>query len=98
MDFPTIICLLAFMICLLTSLAVYIYLNSREASKVWRRRVEGPPKTLDALGQDAGWGQTVKRQFSELLHVLGKANQSTDQAEILSLRQALITAGYRSAH
>jgi tight adherence protein C len=97
MDFPIIISLLAFVMCLLASLAVYTYLNKREASKVWNRRVEGRPETLDAT-EDAGLGQSIKRKLSELLHSLGKTNQPTDQQEVLNLRQALITAGYRSAH
>jgi tight adherence protein C len=97
MDFPIIISLFAFMVCLLMSLAVYIYLNSREASKVWSRRVEGRDEPLDVSPLDAGLGQSLKRQFSDLLQTLGKANQPTDQAEVLNLRQALITAGYRSA-
>lgn len=98
MDFPIIMSLLAFAICVLTSLALYAYLNSREASKVWRRRVEGRSETFDAPSPDAGWGQSVRHQFSELLQILGKANQPTDQTEVLNLRQALVTAGYRSAH
>lgn len=98
MDFPIIISLLAFVMCLLTSLALYVYLHSREASKVWRRRVEGNPARLDAPAQEASWAQSFTRQFLELLQGLGKANQPTDQTEVLNLRQALITAGYRSAH
>jgi tight adherence protein C len=97
MDFPMIISGLAFVMCLLASLAVYTYLNTREASKVWSRRVEGQSETLDAT-EDAGFGQSIKRKLSDLLHSLGKANQPTDQKEVLNLRQALITAGYRSAH
>jgi tight adherence protein C len=97
MDFPIIMSVFAFMACLLTSLAVYIYLNSREASKVWSRRVEGRDEALDVSPLDAGLGQSLKRQFSNLLQTLGKANQPTDQAEVLNLRKALITAGYRSA-
>jgi tight adherence protein C len=98
MDFPILISLLAFVMVLLTSLAVYVYLNSREASKVWRRRVEGQTGTYDAFEPDAGWADSIRRQLSKLLQTLGKSNQPTDQAEILNLRQGLITAGYRSAH
>lgn len=98
MDFPIIISLLAFVMCVLASLAVYTYLNSREASKVWNRRVEGRSETVDATAEEARWGQSVKRQLSELLQTVGKTNQPTDQKEILNLRQALITAGYRSVH
>jgi tight adherence protein C len=97
MDFAIIISLLAFVMCLLASLAVYTYLNTREASKVWNRRVEGRSEILDA-NEDSGLGQSMKRKLSELLHSLGKTNQPTDQQEVLNLRQALITAGYRSAH
>jgi tight adherence protein C len=97
MDFPIIISLLAFVMCVLASLAVYTHLNTREASKVWSRRVEGQSETLDAT-EDAGFRQSIKRTLSKLLRSLGKANQPTDQQEVLSLRQALITAGYRSAH
>jgi tight adherence protein C len=98
MDFPIIISVLAFVMCLLVSFGLYTYLNSREASKVWSRRVEGRAEALDVPPLDAGLGQSLKRQFSDLLQTLGKANQPTDQAEVLSLRQVLITAGYRSAH
>ena len=52
MDFPIIISLLAFVMCLLASLALYTYLNTREASKVWSRRVEGRSETLDATEDD----------------------------------------------
>src|SRR6476659_4499808 len=97
MDFPIIVSLLAFVMCLLTSLALYTYLNSREASKAWTRRVEGR-SAIPEKPDDGGWGQSVIRQISELLQILGKANQPTDQAEILTLRQSLITAGYRSPH
>lgn len=98
MDLPIIISLLAFVMCLLASLALYAYLNSRESSKAWTRRVEGRSQTLDTSSPDAGWGRSVKRQFSELLQTLGKANQPTDQTEVLNLRQSLVTAGYRSVH
>jgi tight adherence protein C len=98
MDFPLIISLLAFIMCVLASLAVYTHRTSREASKLWSRRVEGRPETLDAPPKDAGWGPSITRTLSELLHSLGKTNQPTDQKEALNLRQALITAGYRSAH
>src|SRR5690348_14679702 len=98
MDFPIIISLLAFVMCLLASLALYTYLNTREVSKVWSRRVEGRSETLGSPSQDTGWGQSIKRRLFDLLHNLGKTNQSTDQKEVLNLRQALITAGYRSAH
>jgi tight adherence protein C len=98
MEFPIIISLLAFVMCSLMSLALYAYLNSREASKVWSRRVEGRPETSDKPAQEVGWGQLVKRQVSELLQILGKANQPTDQVEVLNLRQSLSAAGYRSPH
>jgi tight adherence protein C len=98
MDFPIIISLLAFVMCALMSLALYAYLNSREASKAWSRRVEGRPEVSDMPAQEVGWAQSVKRRVSELLQILGNANQPTDQAEVLNLRQSLITAGYRSAH
>ena len=98
MNYPIIISLLAFVMCLLASLALYAYLNSREASKVWSRRVEGRSETLDARAKEPGWGHSIKRKVSELLQILGKTNQPTDQTEVLNLRQALITAGYRSVH
>jgi len=97
MDFPIIISLLTFVMCLIASLAIYTYLNTREASKVWSRRVEGRAEILDAT-EDAGLGQSIKREVLELLNSLGKTNQPADQQEVLNLRQARITAGYRSAH
>lgn len=98
MDFPIIISLLAFVMCVLTSLALYAYLNSREASKAWSRRVDGRSEATDKPAHEVGWSHAVTRQVSDLLQVLGKANQPTDQAEVFNLRQSLITAGYRSAH
>jgi hypothetical protein len=74
MDFPIIISLLTFVMCLIASLAIYTYLNTREASKVWSRRVEGRAEILDAT-EDAGLGQSIKREVLELLNSLGKTNQ-----------------------
>jgi tight adherence protein C len=98
MDFPLVVSVLAFVMCLLASFAVYSYLNSHETAKVWSRRIEGRGEAHDVPAAETGLGQSLKRQFLELLQALGKANQPTNQTEVVNLRQSLITAGRRSAH
>jgi tight adherence protein C len=94
MSGPFVISLLGFLFCFLAAAAVYIYLTSREAVQIWKRRVEN---RIDAtpMDQEAGLLESLETQFTQLIERLGKAMKPTDEAQVSSLRHALITAGYR---
>src|SRR5262245_31647141 len=94
MNSPILISLLTFLLCLLASVALYVYLSSREAVQVWKRRVE---TRLDTPGsaQELSWVDSLKTRFTQLIENLGKAMKPSNEADVLSIRQSLITAGYR---
>ncbi len=94
MNSPILISLLTFLLCLLASVALYVYLSSREAVQVWKRRVE---TRLDTPGsaQELSWVGSLKTRFTQLIENLGKAMKPSNEADVLSIRQSLITAGYR---
>ncbi|MGH7229993.1 MAG: type II secretion system F family protein [Nitrospiraceae bacterium] len=94
MNSPILISLFAFLLCLLASLALYVYLSSRETVQVWKRRVENRLDTLES-SQEVSWIDSLKTRFTELVESLGKAVKPSNEADVLSIRQSLITAGYR---
>ncbi|MGH9426870.1 MAG: type II secretion system F family protein, partial [Terriglobia bacterium] len=94
MSSPFLISLLAFLFCLLASIALYVYLTSREAVQVWKRRVEN---RLDSpvSDQEMSWIDSLRTRFTQLIERLGKAVKPSNEADVTSLRQSLIRAGYR---
>lgn len=97
METPIVIAFLAFLVCLLGSVALYAYLNSREVVQVWKRRVEN---RLDAAepALDQHWVDDLKGRFTQLIKSLGAIMQPSSETDIRSIRHSLITAGYRRAH
>lgn len=94
MTSPILISVLAFLLCLLASLALYIYLSSREAVQTWKRRVENRLDTPESV-QEMGWIDSLGTQFTRLIESLGNAMKPSNEADVSSLRHSLITAGYR---
>ncbi len=94
MSSPILISLFAFLFCLLASAALYVYLTSREAVQVWKRRVES---RLDSpeTAQEMSWIDSLRTRFTQLIERLGKVMKPSNEADVASLRQSLITAGYR---
>src|SRR5262249_9709522 len=93
MDTPLIGAFLTFLSVLLVSSGAYMYLNSREAVQVWRRRAEGnegataPTGVLDEL----------KSYLHMTLEWFAKFNQPSNADEARKMRRMLISAGYRTA-
>lgn len=96
MDVPLIGAVVTFLAVLLTSSAGILYLNSREALKVWRRRADGDRAIAEADEVSPGVVEQVKVQVYALLEWLGKLNQPSNAEEVRATRGKLVCAGYRS--
>jgi len=94
MEGPILFSVLTFIFCLMASLAIYVYLSSREAVQTWKRRVEHR-MDIPELAQELSWLDSLKTRFTQLIERLGKAMKPSNEADVLSIRQSLITAGYR---
>lgn len=96
MDVPLIGAVVTFLAVLLASSAGFLYLNAREALKVWRRRADGTPALAEAEAVPLGVGEQLKAQLHTLLEWFGKLNQPSNAEEARATRRKLICAGYRS--
>lgn len=94
MSSPFLISLLAFLFCLLAGAAAYVFMSSREAVQVWKRRVEN---RMDSPGRDEEIGviESLGAQFTRLIERLGKTMKPSDEVEASNIRKSLITGGYR---
>lgn len=95
MDTPLLVAVAAFMVILLASSAVFLYLNSREQVQTWRRRVEGSSAGVDEETTSIGMFDQLREELVRLLEWLGRLNQPSAE-DVRSTRLLLINAGYRS--
>lgn len=95
MDMTWVISLLVFMMVLLGSMGLYLIMGSRETMSLIKRRAEGQHGTSDV--NDGAMGVSLKDRLHALLTRLGEANKPTDEVEVASIRDALVSAGYRHA-
>lgn len=93
MDTPLVGAFLTFLSILLVSSGAYMYLNSREAVQLWRRRAEG--------GEGEKAPTAVLEELKGYLHMtlewFAKLNQTSNADEVRKMRRMLISAGYRTA-
>lgn len=94
MDVPLLVAVFTFLAVVLASSAAFLYMNSREALQVWRRRVDGTGTTNDASPD--GMAEQLKGQLQAMLEWLATLNQPSNVEEARAIRRQLITAGYRS--
>ena len=82
---------LAFLTCLLVSLALFHYLNASDVQKFLKERIGGK--------SDPSQGSYIflKEYIGKGLASLGRANAPQDEADASKLRKQLRAAGYRSA-
>lgn len=97
MDLPLIVALITFLAVVLTSVAAFFYMNSREAVQVWRRRAEGANTAADSEVHSQGIGTLLKDQLEAVLELFARMNQPSNVDEIRATRRQLINAGYRSS-
>ena len=97
MDLSVVVALITFLTVMLTSAALFFYLNSKESVHAWRRRAEGtgPAGELDAA--PVGMLEEFTAQLQALLVWLSRFNQPTNVEQVRATRRMLVTAGYRSA-
>ena len=83
-----------FMTTMLICLGVYTYLNSQEQIREWRRRAD-QSRSGAASALVAPWFGTMMPWLVRYLQRLGDFVKPSDAKEVASIRQALVTAGYR---
>jgi tight adherence protein C len=96
MDVPVIVALFTFLVMMLASSALFVYLNSREALQAWRRRADGTRAATESEMAPPSMLDELKAQFQAFLEWLGRMNQPSNLEEVRATRLRLITAGYRS--
>lgn len=96
MELPLLAALSTFLVILLAGTALVLYLNSREALQIWRRRAEGHTLTGEDSAAAEGFADQVQAQIRTLLEWFAKLNQPSNVEELRATRRLLITAGYRS--
>jgi tight adherence protein C len=94
MDVPLIIAVCAFLAVMLTSSAIFFYVNSREVLQSWRRRAESTTVTADSGAE--GLANQLTMQLQAVLEWFARMNQPSNIEEARATRRQLIHAGYRS--
>jgi len=97
MDLSLIVALITFLTVMLTSAAVFYYLNSRQSVHAWRRRAEGTSSTLEPETAPAGMVEEFRVHLQALLVWLSRFSQPSNVEQVRATRCMLVTAGYRSA-
>lgn len=97
MDLAFIVIASVFLTAMMASYWLYLHLSARDTVADWKRRieVETVPRAAQP-GSVAGAGLWPAR-LKVWLEWLGQANKPKDVAEVSTLKQGLITAGYRHA-
>lgn len=93
MDMTWVISSLIFMMVLLCSMGVYLVMGSRATMNVLKRRAEGQVGV--AASADESISLSLKDKLRELLTRLGEANKPSNESDVSTVREALVTAGYR---
>lgn len=97
MDIPLLVALVTFLAVMLASSAGYLYLNSRQALQIWRRRAEGTGSAVEPESISGGLGGQLTSQLHAVLEWCARMNQPANVEEARATRRQLIMAGYRSA-
>ena len=93
MDMTWVISSLIFMMVLLCSMGVYLVIGSRATMNVIKRRAEGQVGV--AASADESISLSLKDKLQALLRRLGEANKPSNESDVSTIREALVTAGYR---
>ena len=93
MDMTWVISSLVFMMVLLCSMGLYLVMGSRATMNVLKRRAEGQ------VGVTASANESISLSLKDKLHALltrlGEANKPSNESDVSTIREALVTAGYR---
>jgi tight adherence protein C len=96
MDLPLVIAVITFLAVMLGSSALFVYLNSKEAIQIWRRRAEGNHSVAEAEAARDGLAGELMAQLRGLLEWFGRLNQPSNSEQVRETKRMLVTAGYRS--
>jgi tight adherence protein C len=97
MDLAYVVIASVFLTTMLASYWLYLHLSSRETFADLRRRIDVPSVPRAAQPGSADSADLWPAKLRVLLEWLGKANKPKDAAEVSTLKQVLVTAGYRQA-
>jgi tight adherence protein C len=97
MDLSVIVALITFLTIMLTSAALFYYLNSRESVQAWRRRAEATGSVGELETAPVGTVEELRLQLQALLEWLSRFNQPSNADQVRATRRMLMIAGYRSA-
>lgn len=86
-----------FILMMTVSMGVYAYLVSREQMRDWKRRVEFASTLSLQPGPDT-WFDLLIARVVRVLQRLGEATKPKNEKELSSIRQRLLTAGYRKPY
>jgi len=93
MDMTWVISSLIFMMVLLCSMGIYLVMGSRATMNVIKRRAEGQVGVAASANESISL--SLKDQLHALLTRLGEANKPSNESDVSTIREALVTAGYR---
>jgi tight adherence protein C len=93
MDMTWVISSLIFMMVLLCSMGVYLVIESRAKMNVIKRRAEGQVGVAASANESISL--SLKDKLHALLMYLGEANKPSHESDVSTIREALVTAGYR---
>ncbi len=96
MDTPLLIAIFVAIIVLLIFLALSSYLQRRQETTGWMRRVWGKEKEAESEANQEPFPST-KSHVADALGALGGTIQPRNEAELSHVRRTLVKAGYRGA-
>ena len=97
MEFPLVAAISTFVVFVLASTAVFLYLSSRQMMQRWRRRADGQSISAEEMQAPQGLFDQAEVQIRALLEWFAKFNQPSNVEEMRATRRMLINAGYRRA-
>lgn len=95
MDLSLIIAFVTFLAVILASVALFLYINSKQALHAWRRSAEGAGVSAETA-EPLRVGEQMLAQLRAILEWFGRLNQPSNVEQVRATRRMLVTAGYRS--
>jgi tight adherence protein C len=96
MNYPVIAAVSTFIVVVLATSALFVFLGSKETVKTWRRRAQQDSK-IEHDEMPLGFIEQCQVQFQALLEWFASLNQPSSTEQVRATRSMLVTAGFRSA-
>ena len=96
MDPLLVISLSVFLVVMVVSWGLFVYLRHKQGLSDWSVRAKGQSLSQHTNNKDEN-SKSLKQNFVQVLERLGEVNKPKEQTETSHLRAGLVTAGYRSS-